>query len=1021
MIKSRNKAVHRANRCVVGAVSLFAITSLVWPAATVRSEVFTWSPQCPNPTWFGVCDGEICDIENNTPLSLNNWGRSDCGIVAFPGVDDDVIISMGTVDQVATQINSMLVEPTGTFRFVGENISCPMLTNNGRIEVASAQTISTLNGGAQVENGGVIEFIPSGGSLRFFAATINNSGTIELNGQLIDGNDQSDVFNSGTIRSQGASEIDSLNNTGILDVQSGRLSLRRRITNSGQIIQSSSDAELEFGTQAESASIVGEFNVDVLGQAFCGPDSIFIPGGANRLDIRSPGAIFNFSGNGFELRQATMSCFPGAQFTNGPEGVFKNQSNYQIRCPILNEGHFIDELSGNNRDYQSTFENVGDYEVTGSGTVTTLGFSNFGLLRKTSVGTATVIGPWLNTGVVSVAAGELELGTTQSDLTLSGSYEIAPGAKLTIRPSTMTGVLSLDNQGELRIGRFTTNFNPTEAGLLIDVTGNPVDFAIASTAADATGNVIVGDATHLRIGDFDSPNSLLRIGLINQGLLELRNDTIWVNRLVNQNQLRINGADLSSPISFLDDLIRNEADMRVVGDQLATVDGTFEQAGNVLVESGGLRVERQLTVEPGSSLHVADGAEFQLGTVELSGDLVVSGKGAKSSGPENDFVSWSVGPAGASLFFDGDGMTAELLSISVAPGAQLEHRESSFLRMNRKFDTTIEGVIVNNGVIEIEDVFGSIGLQDDTVLVNNGTIRHLGDCRFLNEGSGLTSIKNSGTFIADNGATSLWQPFVENKGQLFLGSNDQRFLSGLSNFGGRLSTGGNIYLQSTGMPNGLLMLGGGIFQVESLLGDQRLIFGDVDFSGGTLVNGSEIGRLRLEGDLRLKGSGKRGFTVDIAGPPGVFSHDSITVTGTVTTPEVTPLNYGTLRVTSLDNYIPDIGDSYAILTCFSGVPAGYFENIITVGFPPNLTVEPAFESNRIRLDIAFRETPTIPGDMNCDGTVDTADIIGFATALTDREAYAFEIPICDVDRADMNEDGVLNGADIPVFIHALAP
>lgn len=51
-----------------------------------------------------------------------------------------------------------------------------------------------------------------------------------------------------------------------------------------------------------------------------------------------------------------------------------------------------------------------------------------------------------------------------------------------------------------------------------------------------------------------------------------------------------------------------------------------------------------------------------------------------------------------------------------------------------------------------------------------------------------------------------------------------------------------------------------------------------------------------------------------------------------------------------------------------------------------------------------------PGDANGDGTIDVADVPGFARALTGRNRPA---PACPVD---MNGDGRLDGRDIPLFL-----
>jgi hypothetical protein len=63
--------------------------------------------------------------------------------------------------------------------------------------------------------------------------------------------------------------------------------------------------------------------------------------------------------------------------------------------------------------------------------------------------------------------------------------------------------------------------------------------------------------------------------------------------------------------------------------------------------------------------------------------------------------------------------------------------------------------------------------------------------------------------------------------------------------------------------------------------------------------------------------------------------------------------------------------------------------------------------------------PVSPGDMNCDGAVDVADISSFALALVDPAGYTAAYPSCDVSLADMNADTLRDGRDVQAFVAAL--
>ena len=61
-----------------------------------------------------------------------------------------------------------------------------------------------------------------------------------------------------------------------------------------------------------------------------------------------------------------------------------------------------------------------------------------------------------------------------------------------------------------------------------------------------------------------------------------------------------------------------------------------------------------------------------------------------------------------------------------------------------------------------------------------------------------------------------------------------------------------------------------------------------------------------------------------------------------------------------------------------------------------------------------------PGDTNCDGHVDFADINGFVQALSDPSGYQATHPTCAIENADINSDGQENFGDINPFVLLLS-
>ncbi len=63
--------------------------------------------------------------------------------------------------------------------------------------------------------------------------------------------------------------------------------------------------------------------------------------------------------------------------------------------------------------------------------------------------------------------------------------------------------------------------------------------------------------------------------------------------------------------------------------------------------------------------------------------------------------------------------------------------------------------------------------------------------------------------------------------------------------------------------------------------------------------------------------------------------------------------------------------------------------------------------------------PTLPGDMNCDGLVDSLDIAAFVVAVLDPTQYEQTYPTCSLATGDLNGDGTVDLQDTEAFIQCL--
>ncbi len=59
---------------------------------------------------------------------------------------------------------------------------------------------------------------------------------------------------------------------------------------------------------------------------------------------------------------------------------------------------------------------------------------------------------------------------------------------------------------------------------------------------------------------------------------------------------------------------------------------------------------------------------------------------------------------------------------------------------------------------------------------------------------------------------------------------------------------------------------------------------------------------------------------------------------------------------------------------------------------------------------------SLPGDLDCSGSLTVDDVSAFVLALIDPAGYAIAYPGCDITQADMNVDGSEDGADISGFV-----
>jgi len=121
---------------------------------------------------------------------------------------------------------------------------------------------------------------------------------------------------------------------------------------------------------------------------------------------------------------------------------------------------------------------------------------------------------------------------------------------------------------------------------------------------------------------------------------------------------------------------------------------------------------------------------------------------------------------------------------------------------------------------------------------------------------------------------------------------------------------------------------------------------------------------------------------------------------------------GELDVRLTEGFVPSVGNSFTGVGYSSH--SGAFNPVYLPALPAGLEWALTYGATGVVLTVV--EEPSIYyGDMNCDNVVDMDDVPLFVEALVDPADFGG----CDIERADTNEDTLINGADTQGFVTLL--
>lgn len=263
----------------------------------------------------------------------------------------------------------------------------------------------------------------------------------------------------------------------------------------------------------------------------------------------------------------------------------------------------------------------------------------------------------------------------------------------------------------------------------------------------------------------------------------------------------------------------------------------------------------------------------------------------------------------------------------------------------------------------------------DRLIVSGGEV-HGGGA----SGSGLS---NSGDLDLVEGSAS------------FAGSptnaGDINAIDSTLSFPGELLNTGQLNLINTTV-NGAVHNSGSV----ALAGDNTFtgkVSGAGDFTGGgtarfegALAPGASAAEVAFEGDVQLAPTARLEIEVRGATPGSEF--DVLSVAGAAHLG-------GELVVSLLDDFVPQLGDTFEIITASEGL-AGTFATETFAAFDPNLEITAIYGAQSVQLAVA----PALAGDYNADGVVDAADYAVWRDSLGGTSNLA-----ADGDRSGTIDEG----------------
>lgn len=440
------------------------------------------------------------------------------------------------------------------------------------------------------------------------------------------------------------------------------------------------------------------------------------------------------------------------------------------------------------------------------------------------------------------------------------------------------------------------------------------------------------------------------------------------------------------------------------GTAVSAVGGTFNNTGVVEVQTGTLQLPGgtspgSFTVSPGAALEFATTLQIPqnvsglvsvpvggalrffgfLSSVNFTGPTQIAGQIVTGNGTGNFNAVASAGVAASSLGISGVGagtgalvFAGNVTTGSVSLGSQGILAGAGSITVNGPFDWTAGDLgslsaagstILNGGMILSGTGFrqliartltnsnngsivwtgGGLTVSAGSVINNpTGSTFDIQTENDLNGGSGVNVLNNAGTFRKSAGTanSTIVSINVQNTGLIEAVAGTIEFPSSntyIQTSGSTVLAGGAISRSGVSTP---LQINGGSFGLSAGTA-AGTVSGSVTLNGASAVT---VPRAGAAGTLTITGAYTQTagvLDIELGGiQPGV-GHD-VLVVGTAQLG-------GTLRLTLIDGFVPNVGQQFTVLT--GGSLSGTFGNVSLINFPANLSANVSYSATAVTVTI----------------------------------------------------------------------